>query len=75
MVKELQRKNKNIDIINYDNYYCFDDNNIDITGDKIIEKINKKKKRKQIANSNKIPILVISKGNEDDHYLIEIKKM
>ena len=74
MVKELQRKNKNIDIINYDNYYCFDDNNIDITGDKIIEKINKKKKRKQIANSNKIPILVISKGNEDDHYLIEIKK-
>ena len=70
----MQRKNKNSYIINYDSHYVFDENNVVIEDDTLIEKKQKKTKGKKKLNNNKIPILVILAVNEEDEYLIEIKK-
>ena len=74
IIKEMQRKNKNSYIINYDSHYVFDENKVNISGDILIEKKQKKTKAKKKLNNNKIPILVISAANDEDEYLIEIKK-
>ena len=74
IIKELQRKNKNAYIINYDSHYVFDENNVVIEDDTLMEKKQKKTKGKKKLKNNKIPILVISAVNEEDEYLIEIKK-
>ena len=74
IIKELQRKNKYSDIINYDKFYVFDDNKVVISEDNLFEKKQKKEKGKKKAKNNKVPILVISAVNEEDYYLIEIKK-
>ena len=74
IIKELQRKNKYSDIINYDKFYVFDDNKVVISEDNLFEKKQKKEKGKKKAKNNKVPILVISAVNEEYYYLIEIKK-
>ena len=74
IITALERKNKNIDVINYDMHYVFDDNNVVKKDDFLIEKKQKKTKVKKRPKNNKIPVIVISAINEEDIYLIEIKK-
>lgn len=75
IVKTLEKKNKNVDILNYEKYYVLDDLNIIISNNKILEKKKKKKyKKKKFGGSNKIPIGLISALSDEDNYLIEIKK-
>ena len=42
IIKALERKNKKIDVINYDMHYVFDDNNVVKKDDFLIEKKQKK---------------------------------
>ena len=46
----MQRKNKNSYIINYDSHYVFDENKVNISGDILIEKKQKKTKAKKKLN-------------------------
>ena len=61
-------------IINYDKFYVIDEKKLIIIQNKIIEKKGKKKKYKKNEKTNKIPIEIISVLDEEDQYLIEIKK-
>ena len=78
IIKNIGRKNKNIDVINYDKFYVFNEEQVNIEGNKILEKPKRKEKankRKKAKNKNyKIPVLVISSLNEEDCYMVEIKK-
>ena len=72
IIKTLERKNKNIDFINYDKYYVIDGNNVIISKNKLL-KDKSQKKGKKTKDKLKIPVLVITNSNEDD-YWIEIRK-
>ena len=75
IIKTLERKNKNVDIINFEKFYVIDDKNIYIKNNKFLDKKeNKKIKTKKIVKSNKIPIEIIGESSKEDIYLIEIKK-
>ena len=66
--KNIGRKNKNKDIINFNRYYCINSDLI-IKGNKL-EK-NKKKNKKNIL---KIPVLILSETENINELLIEIQK-
>ena len=73
--KNLERKNKNIDIINYDKFYVIDDKKLCIKKNKFLfNKDNKNKMAKKIIKRNKIPIIIIENSSKEDIFLIEIKK-
>ena len=78
IIKTLERKNKNIDIINFEKFYVIDDKNLCIKKNKFLDnkdnKNNKNKKTKKIFKSNKIPIIIIENSSKEDIFLIEIKK-
>ena len=75
IIKTLERKNKNIDIINFEKFYVIDDKNLCIKKNKFLDnKDNKNKKTKKIFKSNKIPIIIIENSSKEDIFLIEIKK-
>ena len=78
IIKTLERKNKNIDIINFEKFYVIDDKNLCIKKNKFLDnkdnKNNKNKKTKKIFKSNKIPITIIENSSKEDIFLIEIKK-
>ena len=75
IIKTLERKNKNVDIINFEKFYVIDDKNIYIKNNKFLDKKeNKKIKIKKILKNNKIPIEIIGESSKEDIYLIEIKK-
>ena len=74
IITTIERKNKNFDIINYDKFYVIDENKVIIVHNKITEKKGNKKKYKKNEKTNKIPIEIISVLDEEDQYLIEIKK-
>ena len=74
IISTIQRKNKNLSVINYDKFYIIDEKKVIVIQNKIIEKSGNKKKYKKNEKSNKIPIEVISVLDEEDQYLIEIKK-
>ena len=68
----MKRKNKNSDFIEY---YVFNDINIIISENKLLKKADKNKKdKKQDEKSNKAPIKIIIGLEEEENYLIEIKK-
>ena len=68
----MERKNKNSDFIKY---YVFNDINIIISENKLLKKADKNKKdKKQDEKSNKVPIKIIIGLEEEENYLIEIKK-
>ena len=68
IVKNIGRKNKNIDLINYEHYYCI--NSELIIKYKKLYKNNKKAKK----NSEKIPILILSESERENEFIIEIQK-
>ena len=75
IIKTLERKNKNIDIINFVKFYVIDDKNLCIKKINFLDnKDNKNKKTKKIFKSNKIPITIIENSSKEDIFLIEIKK-
>ena len=75
IIKTLARKNKNIDIINFEKFYVIDDKNLCIKKNKFLDKKdNKTIKSKKIIKSNKIPITIIENSSKEDIFLIEIKK-
>ena len=65
--KNIGRKNKNIDIINFNRYYCINSDLI-VKGNKL-EKIKKKSKKKIF----KIPVLILSETDHFNEFLIEIQ--
>ena len=67
IIKTLERKNKNIDIINFDKFYVIDDKNLSIKKNKFLDnKDNKNKMTKKIIKSNKIPITIIENSSNED---------
>ena len=75
IIKTLERKNKNIDIINFEKFYVIDDKNLYIKKNKFLDKkANKTIKTKKNIKSNKIPITIIDNTSKEDIFLIEIKK-
>ena len=61
-------KNNNKDIINFNEYYVIS-SNLSINKNKII-----KKKIKNIKNALKIPVIILSKTDNKNEVLVEIKK-
>ena len=74
IVKTLQKKNKNSDIINYDKFYVLNTKDILIKDNMLIKAKKSNKKNKKEKNQNKIPINVICNLEKEDYYMIEIKK-
>ena len=73
IIKTLEKKNKNKNEIDFDKFYVIDENNIIVLNNKIIE-IKRKKTKLNKKLLKKIPIRIISKCEEENYYLIEIKK-
>ena len=73
IIRTLERKNKNIDVIDTAKYYVLDSYNLVISKNNII-KGQKKKKEKKPKKVIKIPVSILMEADEDDHYWIEIKK-
>ena len=67
IVKNIGRKNKNKDIIDYNHYYC-------IESDLIIKSNKLLKARKKKKYVIKIPILILSETEKENEFLIEIQK-
>ena len=73
IIKTLDKKNKNKSEIDFNKFYVIDANKIMVIDNQILE-IKRKKNKSNKKLLKKIPIQIISKCEDENCYLIEIKK-